>query len=305
MMSQRIKSVLNTISLCLCLALVVGILPLPVQAVAADEEIALRSDTQQLEDLAQQFWLRVNDARRDPLATVARLGLDEELVRDVFADQQWILDNGLQPLAWQQPLVDSALGHGRDMFTRLFYSYVTPDNVTVDQRIAATGYLAASTGETMNALFFENYIALDFSFDLLVDTMLRDELTGNPSVPRNIFSPEMTEMGATLFAESIEALEGQPLVYLLLADFAAPQNSRRYVIGECDASSVPLIKPFVSGLWSYVPLLAPGLFQIPYPEGGAEFLVIIDYELRQISDPVSLFEEDPFSNAYIDLRIAE
>ncbi len=250
------------------------------------------SDSEKLEALSQQFWLRVNEARRDPLATVARLGLNEEQVRNVFADQQWILDEGLAPLAWQQQLVDSSQGHGRDMFTRLFYSYVTPDNISIDQRIAATGYQAGPVGETMNALFFENYISIDFSFDWLVDTMLRDELLGNPSVPRNIFSPDISEMGASFFAESIESLDGQPFVYLLIADFAAPLTPRRYVIGECDASSIPLMKPLVEGLWNYVPMLRPGLFQIPYPEGGAEFVVIINYELRQIGAPMSLYDEN-------------
>ena len=230
-----------------------------------------------LQDRALQFMQQINTARRNPLAAAEQLGVDQDLVRAAFADSPWILDQGLPPLAWNPSLVLSSSAHGQDMFQRLYYSYVTPEGETVGQRIAAEGYQALSVGESMNALFFNNnYVPLDDAFPILVAAMLRDELRGETSVQRNLFSPDVTELGVAFFAESIKQSGALSYVYLLIVDLATPADSHRYAIITHDAVSRVVFHAFSEDYWSFPRLLRPGYTQVFFPEGGGDAVVIGD-----------------------------
>jgi len=269
---SRIQLFRSIISLMLCLFVVVF-----AGTVAASGPVAPGAGDQLLQDRALQFMQQVNAARRDPLAAAEQLGIDLDLVRATFADSPWILDQGLPPLAWSHSLVLSSSAHGRDMFDRLYYSYVSPEGETVAQRIAAEGYQALYAGESMNALFFNNnYVPLDDAFRILVAAMLRDELSGETSVDRNIFSPDVTEIGVTLFAESLEQLDEQPYVYLLLADFAAPVDNHRYAIITHDPDSRVVFHAYEEDYWTFPRLLRPGYTQVLFPEGGGDAVLISD-----------------------------
>jgi len=262
----------SVFSLVLCLFIVVT-----AGTVVAEGPATPGSGDQLLQDRALQFMQQVNAARRDPLAAAERLGVDLALVRTVFADSPWILDQGLPPLAWSSSLVLSTSAHGRDMFDRLYYSYVNPEGETVEQRIAAEGYQALFAGESMNALFFNNnYIPLDDAFGILVAAMLSDELRGETSVERNLFSSDVTEIGVTLYAESLDRLDEQPYVYLLLADFAAPVDNHRYAIITHAVDSRVVFHAFEGDYWTFPRLLRPGYTQVLFPEGGGDAVLIDD-----------------------------
>jgi hypothetical protein len=239
-----------------------------------------RAPSDILKERSFQFWQRINEARQNPLATAARLGVPEYALHQVFAGEEWILERGLPPLAWSDALTASAAAHGRDMFDRVYYSYVSPEGIGYWQRIEATGFVPAETGESMNALFFENLMPLDQAFDILVDIMLRDELSGNPSVERNIFSPDLTQVGVGFFAESISLLGDQPYVYLLMADFARPVTPQPSVIGTYPTDCAVWMQPIQTGGWFPVraeenqPQLPAGMFQVPLAVGGAHFVLV-------------------------------
>jgi len=281
------------------------ILPLLLLLVASLAPVPVFADAQILQDRAVEFLLQINQARRDPLACAERLGIDEETVRTTFADQSWILDQGLPPLAWNNQLVSSAATHGRDMFDRLYYSYITPEGATVEQRINATGYQAAFVGETMNALFFVNYVPVDDALRLLVDSMLRDELSGNPDVEMNIFSPDVSEVGISFFAESINLSGRHPHVYLLLADFASPFEKQNFVIIEYDQDSRVVARTYNDQHWIYPQQLRPGVAQMPFPEGGAQVLVIGDNGLGGPARFYSLNDWQISENIVYDIRHTE
>lgn len=283
-------------------ACVLSILVLVCAVAAANAAVTLpqQADEEILNERALQFMLQVNAARRDPLAAAARLGVAEEVVREQFAATPWILEDGLPPLAWNAELVISSATHGRDMFDRLYYSYVTPEGATVDDRIADTGYEALFVGESMNALFFENYLPVDTAFQALVDSMLRDELRGTAGVERNIFSPDVTEMGAAFFAESIDLLGDQPYVYLLLADFARPKTDRYFICGLADPDSELVLRRIYTGFSEIITPLPGGAFQAPYPDGGA---AVTAYSAtgEQVANK-TVYEAFATHNHFMDLR---
>lgn len=298
-----VKNPPNKLSMLTMLLLFVGLIGVALLSPAvsgASGAVPLRADGELLQERALRFMLEINAARRDPLAIAERLGVNEQLVRDVFADDPTILKQGLPPLAWNRNLAVSSAAHGRDMFDRLYYDYVTPEGKTVEQRILSTGYQSLDSGETMNALFFENYVGLDDAFKLLVDAMIRDELTGS-SVERNIFSSDLTELGVTFFAESIPLLEEQPYVYLLVADFAAPVVPRQFVVVKYDENSRLIMRTAAEDRWLYPEVLSSGLAQFPCPGETTELVVVDKNGLGVVSRTFVLQLVWDEQNTYIDL----
>ena len=266
----------------------------------SDSSVPSLDRDQLLQDRAFNFMQQVNMARRDPLSAAVQLGVAEELVRSVFADAPWMLDQGLPPLAWNELLVSSASVHGRDMFTRLFYSYVNPDGVTVEYRVAAAGYSALFVGESMNALFFgNNYVAPDDAFNLLVAALLRDELSG--AVARNIFSPDMTEIGVSFFAETVSQLADHPYVYLLLADVAAPMDGQRYAIIRHDPAGRVVFHHSDDDHWTFPHLVRPGLTQMHLSGGVGEFVVIDASSQSEVFGVYAMDDRGAIDNRYFEL----
>ena len=272
------------------------------QAISYADDIPQRAENSILEQKAHDFWAQINAARRDPLAAAQRLGIPQEIVRQAFSGQEWILEQGLPPLAWNGSLTLSATAHTDDMFARGYYSYVTPENVTCQDRIEATGYAPANAGESMNALFFKNLIDLDTAFTLLLQATLRDELTGNPSVERNIFSPEFTDVGISFAAGKAPIIAGQPYGYLLLADFACSRQPRRpRVIVTCPQGYAVIVHPLTGGWYQLHQLqemadISAGVYQIVLPVGGADLILIDNYGMGYVAD-ITVVRDDCANDA--------
>lgn len=251
------------------------------------------------------LWARVNQARVNPRQTIERLGISEEVARAALAEDGWILDQGLPPLALSGQLWLSATAHGRDMVDNLYYSEVSPTGSTLAERVAATGYQALQEREALSALVFENLVPLDEAVEAMVDTMLRDELTMGAGVRRNIYSPAVTEAGIGLLAESVTLLEGQPYLYLMVIDFAQPVVPQPVAIGRVEgAASVArlMVKNRYTGFWSMLDLLPGATFQFAL-SGAGEDVLAFDAE-NNILGSVDTQACVPDRNCSIDLLLA-
>ncbi len=285
------------------LALLLLTLVWPLQSAVASVEEEPEVKTWQESVALQKYliWQRINAARSNPLEVLERLEIPLEEAQAVFGEDSAVLTDGLPPLAWNVQLDKAATLHSRDMIEQVYYSHTSRDGSGPMERIAETGYQALSEDETLGALLFLNPIELDRGVTLLLDNIMHDELTGATGVSRNVFSSELTEAGVSFDAEILPTLFDQPFVYLVVIDFAKPLTPRRALIGQYNAGSRVMMMPFTLGRWDYLPLQLPGLFQITYPEGGAKFVVVTE-EPRHISPSVSLYDEDPDNNDFIDLR---
>lgn len=182
---------------------------------------------------ALYLWRLINEARVKPLAVIERLGLDEAEARLALGESEWILDRGLQPLAVNAQLLESAWKHSEDMIENLYYSSVSLDGRTIEDRVAGTGYEAVTTGESLAVVVFD--IALDpmeAARDIFV-RLIKNELNPNIAGQRNIFSQEFSELGISLFAVTLDVGEGLPVsLYLAVVDFADPVELKAYLIGN-------------------------------------------------------------------------
>ena len=89
---------------------------------------------------AEQLFLeRLNDARANPAAYGASIGVD---LSNVAASQ---------PLAFSEQLIDAALGHSQDMNANNYFGHISPSGSDPGSRIAATGFQANGWGESIAA----------------------------------------------------------------------------------------------------------------------------------------------------------
>jgi hypothetical protein len=87
--------------------------------------------------LEQEFLERLNDARANPAAYGASIGLNLSGVRRAA------------PLAFDTRLIAAALGHSQDMANRGYFAHNTPEGITPFQRVRGAGFPAASSGESI------------------------------------------------------------------------------------------------------------------------------------------------------------
>ena len=280
---------------------------LPVWAETVDSEADVTSTAvaeldrqQQLEIYSYILWQRINEARNDPQAVIDRLHIPVEQAKKVLGDDAWVLDRGLSPLAWNQQLQSATQNHGRDMLDQLYYSHISSDGSSSYDRMVAAGYQPVVEGETLGALVFSSFIDVEIALDAMLDVILRDELTGVSDVQRNIFSPQLTEVGVSFFAESIELLDGQPYVYLLVLDFATPIEPEYFIIGAVDKGDSLAMESSYTGFWEPLPLSSEGFFQVSYPVGGATLMTYSSE--NQVSAAGTVYEANATHNHYLDLR---
>lgn len=273
------------------------------QAFASTSVVTEVADTDRQHALSEQkylFWQQINEARRNPSTVLERLGVSEEQARAALGEDASAIDNGFPPLAWNDLLAQSASEHGNDMVNQVFYSHYSPDGSGPADRIAATGYQAVAEDETMGVLAFSSYMEFERAVALLLDNMLRDELSGFEGVSRNIFSSELTEVGISFFAETLPVLADTPYVYLLVLDFAKPIAGMPSIVGRVDSENRLAARNVFSNFWDFLPILPGGGFQLELSEDGTE-VVAFDEEGVAVQRIEYQYGGD-VANRYADLR---
>ena len=112
------------------------------------------------ENLGQTLyiWRLVNEVRQNPVQSLSALGIDINAVRAHLGEESWILDRRLPPLALNFNLHQSAAQHNKEMINNGYIVYTSPDGeLSLEVRIASTGYDAVQTGESIGALTFDTY----------------------------------------------------------------------------------------------------------------------------------------------------
>jgi hypothetical protein len=176
----------------------------------------------------------INEARVKPLLVIERLGLDEEKARLALGEDEWILDRGLPPVALNGILLESASKHGQDMIENLYYSSVSLDGRTVEDRVAEVGYEAANTGESLSLLAFQKkFIDPMKAAELMFENLVSAELNPESTLPKNIFGNNFSELGIAFTPATLDLGERLPFfVYLVVMDFAEPLEFKSYLIGS-------------------------------------------------------------------------
>ena len=163
----------------------------------------------------------INQARQNPLAVAASMGMDPEKIVKDLPGLEKILREGLPPVTSNGRLAEAARSHTKDMFAKGYYSHDSPEGVGYDARIRNSGYLAAATGESLGMLFFANFINPGDAVRFIFEYMFSDELDPARKEKRNILDPNLKDAGVGIDT-GVLILGGAPWnVYLATVDFGA------------------------------------------------------------------------------------
>ena len=163
----------------------------------------------------------INQARHNPLAAAAEVGLDPEQVLADLPALAEVLQAGLSPLAVDDRLTEVAAGHTGDMFDRGYYASVSPDGVGYAERIQAAGYPAIGTGESLAMIIFANFINPEEAAGLIFQYMYQDELDPMQTEKRNILDPCLREVGISIQSGTLKLGGSRWNVYLATVDFGS------------------------------------------------------------------------------------
>jgi len=146
-------------------------------------------------DLEIRLFELINNARVNPLAVAASLGMNPDQVLADLPELHEVLTNGLPPLYYNMDLRESALLHTSDMLNRNYYGHVSPDNTTPESRIWASGYIPKVTGESLGVLGFINFIDPEEAVNRIFLNMFKDELNPDRTQRLNILGADLEELG--------------------------------------------------------------------------------------------------------------
>jgi uncharacterized protein YkwD len=99
--------------------------------------------------LEQEFLERLNDARANPAAYGASIGLNLSGLRPAA------------PLAFDTRLIAAARGHSQDMATRGYFAHFTPEGIGPQQRIRASGFPAPGSEESIDFAEIPTLVPVD------------------------------------------------------------------------------------------------------------------------------------------------
>lgn len=166
----------------------------------------------------------INQARQNPLAAAAAMGMDPEQILRDLPELEAILREGLPPVAFNGTLHQTAQAHMQDMFGNGYYSHDSLDGQGFDARIRNSGYPAVATGESLGMLAFANFIDPEEAVQRIFEFMYWDELNPGRTEKRNILNPDFDEAGVSIDT-GVMNLGGIPWnVYLATCDFGAAMS---------------------------------------------------------------------------------
>jgi len=178
----------------------------------------------------------INQAREAPLAMVGALGMDPDQVLLDLPEMSDILIEGLPPLAYNDKLYAAAKEHSLDMLGNLYYSHDSLDGRTYDQRIAAAGYQAAASGESLGVVGFLNYVEPLEAAEIMFKSMFKAELDPSRTEKRNILDPRLMDIGIALATGATRLWGSEWNVYMATCDFGAAS-----LAGEMEAELLRLM----------------------------------------------------------------
>ena len=217
---QMRSKIIHIILLAVAFILAFSVSPSPAQDVPSQHE----------QDLLQL----INEARENPLIVATSLGMDAEQILQDLPELKDILTNGLPPLSFNENLYAAAGAHTRDMLEHGYYSHISLDGRTFEERIRASGYVPTATGESLGMLAFFNFIQPAKAVELIFENMFRDELDPARTERRNILASDLEEAGIALGTGALQLAGSACNVYLVTCDFG-------FGVGEIEMELLNLI----------------------------------------------------------------
>ncbi len=175
--------------------------------------------------LERELLQLINQARSKPLNMAQCLGLDPDKILHARPGLAEVLLDGLPPLAFDERLFGSALGHGTDMIEQGYFSEQSLDGALPKDRMTETGYEAQAAGEFIGSLAsLEDLDEQEAAFQIFAAQFRRElavDKETEPDISPDILNPAYHDGAVYFDAYQLGADAGAHGMYnLMVADFA-------------------------------------------------------------------------------------
>ena len=178
------------------------------------------------------FYQLINQARKNPLAYAASLGMDRATLIENFPQWDEMFSNGLPPVGMSDTLSWTSGIHTIDMIINQFYDTFSSSGHSYDDRLDMMDYPRKSAVEGLSHYVVDHYVAPEIVVKEMFDEMFRNELDPDYPFDRIILNPNFSEAGVGFGLGSINVDGTMRNAYLLTCDTAEPimEVSPRYYL---------------------------------------------------------------------------
>jgi uncharacterized protein YkwD len=176
----------------------------------------------------EKLLQRINQARANPLEAAAALGMDPLKVLENFPEWHDLLTQGLPALTVNMNLSKASRTHAEDMLANGYFSGISLDGRTYEDRIRETGYDPVNAGEYIKIQclgddFTDDAGLIDRQVGIIFDYFMTRELNPDNTAPRNILNAGLNEIGISLIAGTCARLGGicGDNLLFMVADFGS------------------------------------------------------------------------------------
>ena len=140
-----------------------------------------------------------NQARENPLEVAASLGMDPDQLLEELPSLERILTYGLPPLSFNPALFHAARLHARDMLTHQYFSEISLDGRTLDDRLVQQGFFPLFSGELLGSFQSPTTLSPVDRARMIFASKFKAELNPERTEPLKILNPDFTQAGAGFF----------------------------------------------------------------------------------------------------------
>jgi hypothetical protein len=183
------------------------------------------ADSGGTDEMAYMLTDRINKARADIKQTLQTRGKNISALLACRPQLKDYIDQGFPRLIPDSRLFVSAASHAADMTNQLYFSKISKNGWTIDDRFLEAGFYSDASDEILGVVLFQNYMSKEKAVDILWKEMLDNELDCGKQPFPILLNPVFRELGISVKSGSMKINGSKVNFYVAVCDFGSDRVS--------------------------------------------------------------------------------
>lgn len=183
------------------------------------------ADSGGTDEMAYMLMDRVNNARADIRQALKAQGKSIDGLLKCRPEIKNYIDQGLPRVIPDSRLFTAAASHATDMANQLYFSKISKNGSTIDERFLEAGFYSSVSDEILGVVLFQNYMSKEKAVDILWKEILDNELNCGKQPLPILLNPEFREIGISVKSGSMRINKTKVNFYIAVCDFGADKVS--------------------------------------------------------------------------------
>lgn len=183
------------------------------------------ADSGGTDEMAYMLMNRVNSARADIGQALQARGQNIDALLACRPQLKDAVDKGFPRVIPDNRLFAAAASHAADMANQLYFSKISKNGSTIDDRFLKAGFYSTLSDEVLGVVLFQNYMAKEKAVDILWKEMLDNELDCSKQAAPILLNPDFRELGISVKSGSMKINGSKVNFYVAVCDFGSDRVS--------------------------------------------------------------------------------